>query len=327
LDMAFPAEVFIARPADERLPLRLPTTLASAAPAPYPASPAVAAPVPTLPAPPVVSPNGGEPVHLAVEVDRTVPGSGNLTVGGQQFWLGPDRAGQPITLWADTSVVHLLVNDVRLKTVPSRLSVAQLRQLLADGGRPAGPPPIGTGDHQPGTAIEVDRLISTTGLIGLAGRRHPVGSHFAGRRLTVRLDRGLLQLVDHGVLLRSLPNPLTVTEQARIRDARPAGPPPAPAAEPLRVQRRVSCRGALVIAGQRIHVGIVHAGQTLTVEAADTTWRIYNDNGLVAEVARTTTKPVARFKVHKPEPPRQPNHPAAASSMGQPRPAPGGTLR
>jgi hypothetical protein len=70
------------------------------------------------------------------------------------------------------------------------------------------------------------------------------------------------------------------------------------------VERRVSCRGALVVAKQRIHVGIVHAGQTLTVEAADATWRIYDEHGLIAEVARTTTKPVARFKVHKPEPPR-----------------------
>jgi hypothetical protein len=65
------------------------------------------------------------------------------------------------------------------------------------------------GEGNPGAAIEVDRLVSTNGLIGLAGRRHPVGSHFAGRRLTVRLDRGLLQLVDQGSLLRSLPNPLT----------------------------------------------------------------------------------------------------------------------
>jgi hypothetical protein len=69
----------------------------------------------------------------------------------------------------------------------------------------------------------------------------------------------------------------------------------------MRVQRRVSCRGALVVAKQRIHVGIVHAGRTLSVEAADATWRIYDDRGgLVAEVARTTTRPVARFKVHKP---------------------------
>jgi hypothetical protein len=42
----------------------------------------------------------------------------------------------------------------------------------------------------------------------------------------------------------------------------------------------------------------------LTVEAADATWRIYDDNCLVAEAPRTTAKPVARVKVHKPEPPR-----------------------
>jgi hypothetical protein len=306
--MAFPAEVFIPRPADERLPLRLPTALTVAAPAPRPAPPTVGSPEPTLPAPPVVSPNGGEPVHLAVEADRTVPGSGNLTVGGQQFRLGPDRAGTTVTLWADTTVVHLLVNGVRLKTVPSRLTTGQLRQLLTDGGRPAGPSPLPAGDSKGGIAVEVDRLVSATGLIGLAGRRHQVGSQFAGRRLTVRLDRGLLQLVDQGVLLRSLPNPLTPAEQARLRDVRPAGPPPTPSAEPLRVQRRVSYRGALVVAKQRIHVGIVHAGRTLSVEAADATWRIYDDDDgiLVAEVARTTAKPVARFKVHKPEPPRRP---------------------
>lgn len=137
------------------------------------------------------------------------------------------------------------------------------------------------------------------------GRQHPVGYHFAGRRVTVRIDRGLLQLVDDGILLRSLPNPLTPAEMARIRDARPAGPAPIPAAEPLRVQRRVSCRGALVVAGQRIHVGIGHAGRTLTEETADTTWRIYDDDGLVVEVPRITTRNIARFKVRKPEGPRR----------------------
>jgi hypothetical protein len=74
----------------------------------------------------------------------------------------------------------------------------------------------------------------------------------------------------------------------------------------------MSCRGALVNAGQRIHVGIAHAGHTLTVEAADTTWRVHDD-GLVAEVACTTTKPAARFKVHRPEPPRR-GRPATTSS-------------
>ncbi|WP_327007627.1 hypothetical protein OHA72_10350 [Dactylosporangium sp. NBC_01737] len=73
----------------------------------------------------------------------------------------------------------------------------------------------------------------------------------------------------------------------------------------MRVDRRVSSRGALVIAGQKIHVGIRHAGATLAVEAADTTFRVYHGDQLVAEVARTTTKPIARYKVRKPEPPRR----------------------
>jgi DivIVA domain-containing protein len=42
------------------------------------------------------------------------------------------------------------------------------------------------------------------------------------------------------------------------------------------------------------------------VETADSTWRIYDDDGLIAEVARTTTKPLTRFKAHEPEPSRAP---------------------
>jgi transposase InsO family protein len=141
LDMAFPADRFIPRPADERLPLRLPHTLAPAVPAQRPApppetlpaqqvpAPAVPAPAkapPVLPVPLVMSTNGVDPVNLAVEIDRTVPASGNLQVCGQQFWLGPHRAGTSITLWADTTVVHIICNGVRLKTVPSRLTIAHL---------------------------------------------------------------------------------------------------------------------------------------------------------------------------------------------------------
>jgi hypothetical protein len=152
----------------------------------------------------------------------------------------------------------------------------------------------------------VDRLVNGVGAIGPAGRQHPVGYHFAGRRVTVHLDGGLLQLVDQGVLLRSLPNPLTPAEQARLRDARPAGPPPQPATEPVRVQRRADSRGAFVIAGQKIHIGARHAGQTLDVEEADATFRVYDADQMLAEAPRTTTKPIARFKVRKPEPPRPP---------------------
>lgn len=216
LNMAFPADRFIPRTAGEVVPLRLPAALPPATPARLPALVPEAAPD--------SPPDGVDPIDLAVEFTRVVPSSGNLTVGGQQFWLGPDRAGGRVTFWADTTVVHLLVNGVRLKTVPSRLTTTHLRRLLDDGGRPAGPPPVEAGITRPSMAVEVDRTVNAVGAVGLAGRQHPVGYHFAGRRVTVRLDQGLLQLVQDGILLRSLPNPLTSAELARLRDARPAAP-------------------------------------------------------------------------------------------------------
>ncbi|CCH19829.1 Putative transposase, integrase domain [Micromonospora lupini str. Lupac 08] len=233
LGMAFPADRFAAQPAQEQLPLRLPPTLVTTIPAPRRPVPTPVPPPPSSTGQPVVPPvpmATGDDVGLAVEVTRLVPASGNLTVCGQQFWLSPTRAGLPVTLWADTTVVHLLIDGVRLKTVPSRLTPNHLGQLLADDGKPAGPPPITTGPARAGAPIEVERLVNATGLIGLAGRQHPVGYHFAGQRVTVRLDRGLIPITTDGVLLRSLPNPLTTAEIARIRDARPAGPPPQPAA-------------------------------------------------------------------------------------------------
>ncbi len=106
-------------------------------------------------------------------------------------------------------------------------------------------------------------------------------------------------------MLRSLPNPLTAADLARLRDARPAGPAPAPARTPLQVDPRISSRGSISAAGQRIQVGIGQAGRTVTVEQADTSFRVYDAGQLLNEVTRTTTKTIARFKAGKPEPPRQ----------------------
>ena len=90
--------------------------------------------------PPVVSPNGGEPVTFPVEVDRTVSGSGNPTVGGQRFWLGPDGAGP-----ADHAVSTppwCICGSTACGSRPFRPGSTRscCPQLLTDGGRqPAAP--------------------------------------------------------------------------------------------------------------------------------------------------------------------------------------------
>jgi hypothetical protein len=46
-------------------------------------------------------------------------------------------------------------------------------------------------------------------------------------------------------------------------------------------------------------------GRTVTVEQADTSFRVYDAGQLLIEVTHTTTKTIAWFKARKPEPPRQ----------------------
>jgi hypothetical protein len=76
-----------------------------------------------------------EPVRWpdAIEVDRVVPASGNMSIGSQQFWPGPGRTGQQVTFWIDTATVHLSIDGWQIKTVPSRLSAIDIARLGCPG--------------------------------------------------------------------------------------------------------------------------------------------------------------------------------------------------
>ena len=96
-------------------------------------------------------------------------------------------------------------------------------------------------------------------------------------------------------LLRTRPNPLTWDQALTIRGARPAGPPPRPSTEPVTAQRRASSTGVIMVAGQKIALGRIHAGQVVTVHAAAETITIDLGEG-TRTVRRTTTQPVRSIK-------------------------------
>jgi transposase InsO family protein len=298
LDMATPASRFRAVPQTEReaLPLRLPPTLVNT-PAHEPdleSAIAVAAST-TIPEHAML------PNNDAIEVDRVVPASGNLKIRPQQFWLGTQLAGRTITLWIDTKTVHVNLDGQRLKTLPSRMSERDLERLRRGGARTAGPPPALPSSRRlaPGDALEVERVVNACGLVGLGGKRFGVGSPLAGQRVTLRLEGELLHVVSDGVLVRTLASPVDSDNLPRLWGARVAGPPPPPDTEPPRVRRRVSSRGAISVAAQRLQVGIVHAHRVVTVELHDDVFRVIDDNGEVLKVApRTSKKEVIQLKAH-----------------------------
>jgi hypothetical protein len=224
-----------------------------------------------------------------VEFERVVPASGNLQVAGKQFWLGPARSGLTVTFWADTSVIHLLIAGARIKTVRSHLSVADLGRLAARGGRAAGPAPLPAGD---GVAFEVDRVVNNSGLVGLGGHQVLAAEILGGRQVGIRIDEETLSFFDFSSreLLRVRPNPLTSEEVRRLRGLRPAGPPPRSGAEPVRVQRRVSTVGTVMVCRQVVSLGRPYAGQTVTVHVSDSTITVDLD-GQVRVIRRTTGRP------------------------------------
>ncbi|HEX7161891.1 MAG TPA: hypothetical protein VF223_11730 [Trebonia sp.] len=218
--------------------------------------------------PPGAPPGGGP-----VEFDRVVPLSGNLQVAGKQFWLGPARAGTVIRFWADCDLVHLSAGGTRIKTLRSHLSPADLARLAARGepGQPRPAPPARRGDPRRAT------------------RRHP---HRARHPDVLR--PGNTSPAAHPAQ-PAHPGP---SRPAARRP--PAGPPPHPSADPVRVQRRASVTGVIMVAGQKIALGRTHAGQTVTVLASDTTLTIETGDGETQVIGRTTTQPVRSIKAHRP---------------------------
>jgi transposase InsO family protein len=301
IGMAVPADRFsTARAQAEQalLPLRLPSVIAltpvPSAPAEKPQTPAEAASAPVPDSAP--RPYQGGPV----EFERVVPASGNMQVAGRQFWLGPARAGMVVTFWADTAVIHLLISGARIKTLRSHLSAASLAALAATGARTAGPPPLPPAE--PGAAIEVDRTVSKDGAVHLAGRYVPAAEILGGRRVSVRIEETTLMFFDpeSRELLRTRPSPLTWDQARRLRGARPAGPPPRPSAEPVTVQRVASNTGVIMVAGQKIALGRIHARQIVTAHVAADTITIDLASDDTRIVRRTTTQPVRSIKAQQP---------------------------
>jgi transposase InsO family protein len=291
-----PADRFAPVPAAQRslVDLWLPPVLETAdAPGAEPAEPE--ADTLSLPSP-ARAPGDGGPV----EFDRVVPPSGNLQVAGKQFWLGPARAGTVIRFWADCDLVHLSAGGIRIKTLRSHLSPADLTRLAANGAVPAGPSPL---PHAAGThAVEVERPVSRSGLVSLGRHRLLAAEILAGQLVGIRIEPGVLMFFDPAtrVLLRTRPSPLTPADAARLRGAHPAGRPPQPSADPARVQRRASATGVIMVAGQKIALGRGHAGQTVTVLVSDTTLTIQLGDAETRVIPRTTTQPVRSVKGQRP---------------------------
>lgn len=242
----------------------------------------------------------------AWEIDLRVPPSGVVqVVGAQQVWVGKPFAGRMVTLWIDLTSVHVLLDDDVIKTVPSRLTSADLVRLRGRGARPGRAAPSAPALRPNVTehaAIEVDRTATRDGIVAIAGHELALGPANRTRRVTLRIEHGLIHAIADGHLIRTLPSPLRPGDIARLREPRRAStpPPPAPVTGPQRVHRRVPLDGVTMVAGQRLRIGRTQAGKIVTILVEDHHFRVLDGDSELGLHARSTSKALRNYNASRP---------------------------
>jgi hypothetical protein len=92
----------------------------------------------------------------------------------------------------------------------------------------------------------------------------------------------------------------------RLQGVRLAGAAPLPQAA-ITVQRRVSCRGGIQVARQRIQAGMTHAGKIATVICENDSFRLVIDGETARVVPGTTNREIGRSKAYATHPARPVN--------------------
>jgi hypothetical protein len=95
-----------------------------------------------------------------------------------------------------------------------------------------------------------------------------------------------------------LPCPVPARDRPAPAPRCQASDKPALAAGSVIVQRRVSQRGSVMVATQRIHVGVIDARKIVTVTVGDLSFQLDVDGQTVGIVPRATTSEVRRYKAY-----------------------------
>ena len=108
------------------------------------------------------------------------------------------------------------------------------------------------------------------------------------------MDGPVTHILVNGTTVRTVACPVPQAARPRLRGARTAAAQPPRLPDQLTVKRRVSVRGAIMIGGQRIQVGLPHAGKTADVTIETDTYQITVEEGITITAPRKTSHDIKR---------------------------------
>jgi hypothetical protein len=132
--------------------------------------------------PPLPAPSG-----TAIDLERTVNASGNLSIGDHVISAGLPLAGQRVTLRLDGPVAHILSGGAVVRTVACPVPEHDRARLRGARAGTTAPPCL------PGP-VQVTRRISSRGTIMIGGQRIQAGLPHAGNTAEITIETGTYQI-------------------------------------------------------------------------------------------------------------------------------------
>jgi hypothetical protein len=139
-------------------------------------------------------------------------------------------------------------------------------------------------------------MVNASGNVSLGDHIISAGLPLAGQRVTLRLDGPVAHILSGGILARTIACPVPQEGRSRLRGGRAGTAQPPRLPEPLTVTRRVSVRGAIMIGGEKIQVGLAHARKMVDVTVESDTYQISVEPDITITAPRTTSRDIRRHK-------------------------------
>jgi transposase InsO family protein len=133
--------------------------------------------------------------NATLEFERTVNGAGLVSVGGKQYSVGFDLAGQRVRIHLDGDIGHVVRNGVVIRSFACALEAAQ-RQRLQGARLPDGTP---VGSSEP---ILVGRRVSSSGSLIVGGQHVYVGLAHRRKVVDVLVEPRYLKVIDQGATIK-----------------------------------------------------------------------------------------------------------------------------
>jgi hypothetical protein len=130
-----------------------------------------------------------------LEFERTVNAVGSVSLGGKQFSVGSDLAGQRARIHLEGDVGHVVRDGVVVRSFACALEPAK-RQRLQGARLPDGKP-VGTTEP-----ILVGRRVSSSGQLIVGGQRVHVGLAHRRKVVDVLVEPRYLKIIDQGSTIK-----------------------------------------------------------------------------------------------------------------------------